>query len=60
MFWLILETNVDSLEHSSLEDFRVVGYHESDLIDFVLVFSLIDFDLMKDIGCFQDTFLHGS
>ena len=50
MFGLILEADIYSMENSSLEDLWVVCYHEGDLINLVLVISLVDLDFMEDIG----------
>jgi hypothetical protein len=60
MFCLILKSEIDFVEDSSLKDLGIIGDHESYLVDFVLVFRLVDLDLMQNIRCLEDPLLHGT
>ena len=48
------------MEDSSLKYFGIVGDHECDLVQPVLIFGLVDFDFVEYVGGLEDTFLHGS
>lgn len=52
VFDLFFEAMVYSLEDARFKYFGIVGDHECDLCDFILIFILIDFDFMQNVGCF--------
>lgn len=49
MFGLFLEAMVDCLEDACFEYLGIIGDHERDLANFVLIFCLVDLDLMEDV-----------